>query len=208
MFKLRTIATAAALAAVAVPAQAVITVGTLTGGNQFTRGGTFVLIPGGTVALNAFNTDNIYGLNEKQNVVLASDLVVQIGDSPILAGTGVNSHLIFADPAAAGTNIASGSITFRTKIRGVILLRSNLLASNATFNNGLTTYGTMQGTEASDILSFNGNVLNYSFFNSAATTDMIRVLTAVPEPQTWAMLVAGFGLIGVAARRRKSAITA
>jgi hypothetical protein len=30
---------------------------------------------------------------------------------------------------------------------------------------------------------------------------------AVPEPATWAMMIAGFGLIGVAARRQRRAIT-
>jgi hypothetical protein len=30
---------------------------------------------------------------------------------------------------------------------------------------------------------------------------------AIPEPATWAMLIAGFGLVGVAARRRKLACT-
>ena len=30
-------------------------------------------------------------------------------------------------------------------------------------------------------------------------------VSAVPEPETWAMLLAGFGLIGAMARRRRSA---
>lgn len=33
-------------------------------------------------------------------------------------------------------------------------------------------------------------------------------LTAVPEPQTWAMLLAGFGMVGLATRRRRSAVAA
>nr|WP_310522217.1 choice-of-anchor C family protein [Polymorphobacter sp.] len=33
-------------------------------------------------------------------------------------------------------------------------------------------------------------------------------LNAVPEPATWAMLIAGFGLVGVAARRRRSVVAA
>lgn len=32
--------------------------------------------------------------------------------------------------------------------------------------------------------------------------DNLATITAVPEPGTWAMLIAGFGLIGLAARRR------
>ena len=33
----------------------------------------------------------------------------------------------------------------------------------------------------------------------------IRVTPAIPEPATWAMLIAGFGLVGAAARRRRLA---
>jgi hypothetical protein len=29
-------------------------------------------------------------------------------------------------------------------------------------------------------------------------------VAAVPEPASWAMLIAGFGLVGVSARRRKA----
>ena len=34
------------------------------------------------------------------------------------------------------------------------------------------------------------------------------ILTAVPEPASWAMLIAGFGLVGAAARRRTAAVRA
>ena len=38
--------------------------------------------------------------------------------------------------------------------------------------------------------------------------EVIATLGAVPEPASWAMLVAGFGLVGAAARRRKAAVAA
>jgi PEP-CTERM motif len=39
---------------------------------------------------------------------------------------------------------------------------------------------------------------------AGALNSVTRVSAAVPEPQTWAMLIAGFGLVGAAARRRRS----
>lgn len=51
---------------------------------------------------------------------------------------------------------------------------------------------------------------NYSFFisNDGGTypvgTDGFAVAAQVPEPATWALLIVGFGMIGVAARRRKA----
>jgi len=39
----------------------------------------------------------------------------------------------------------------------------------------------------------------------AAYTLSQRAFNAVPEPDTWAMLIAGFGIIGATARRRRGA---
>jgi hypothetical protein len=38
--------------------------------------------------------------------------------------------------------------------------------------------------------------------------EVIATTGAVPEPASWALLVVGFGLVGVAARRRKAAVAA
>ena len=46
---------------------------------------------------------------------------------------------------------------------------------------------------------------------SVLTTDgapLPPVLPGIPEPSTWAMLIAGFGLVGAVARRRRSAAVA
>jgi hypothetical protein len=40
-----------------------------------------------------------------------------------------------------------------------------------------------------------------------SATSQSQVITAVPEPATWAMMIAGFGLTGAVSRRRKRATT-
>lgn len=62
-------------------------------------------------------------------------------------------------------------------------------------------------TEASHVLTFfaNGGPSGLPPF---ALLDNVSVVDAVPEPSTWAMLVAGFGLVGAAARRRRSSVLA
>lgn len=47
-----------------------------------------------------------------------------------------------------------------------------------------------------------GQVTNYNF---TATLTYDTASAAVPEPATWAMMVAGFGLVGFAMRRRETA---
>jgi hypothetical protein len=53
-----------------------------------------------------------------------------------------------------------------------------------------------------------------SFFNTTgpdsvdASVDNVSVVASVPEPATWGMMIVGFGMVGVATRRRKAAVAA
>lgn len=53
-------------------------------------------------------------------------------------------------------------------------------------------------------------VLKFGFFNPPAfyNLDNVSVTAAVPEAATWTMLIAGFGLVGAAMRRRQAALAA
>jgi hypothetical protein len=45
--------------------------------------------------------------------------------------------------------------------------------------------------------------------SAPSTTDFVLgTAGAVPEPANWAMLIAGFGLVGAVARRRRTAVAA
>ena len=67
---------------------------------------------------------------------------------------------------------------------------SNLTAADVVFNNGLVTL----------------NVSGRTFTSAGQLRIGLTTLAAVvPEPASWAMLIAGFGLIGFAMRRRAAA---
>lgn len=59
----------------------------------------------------------------------------------------------------------------------------------------------------SNVRSYNTNVLYFGFDDQINNIDdnhddfIVRV-TAVPEPASWAMLIVGFGIVGMTARRR------
>lgn len=202
----------------AAPASAVVVAGTLTGGTALqpvaaTRNrpaiaaGTFVIvdpIPSGfAVGDNNFQDHNVRAFNEAQKFKLTSDLRFN-GSPNVAAGVRVSSHYVVFDPRE--TRTAIGSITFGNRILGV-MTNSTRLAESDFLGNPLVSYlnPNARGLEANtDSVVFSGKALNYTL-QAGSPGDSFRVITAVPEPANWAMLIAGFGLVGAAQRRRRNA---
>ncbi len=229
-------AAAAALLA-SVPANAVIVSGTLSSGTVVTNGGSFQIVAAPTtIGTNLVNSANVLGVNERQKVTLgaaqrlinanlASGTViannaaaVNAVSTVISAGTVVNSHLIFLDPAGSSTRGATGSVTFNGRILGFILHDTgrngvNFTSTNAIFGAPGTTYAAMHsgldGAPDAYAITGSGNkTLNFTFNATATSADFVRVITAVPEPRSWAMMLAGFGMVGFGMRRRRAAVAA
>ncbi|WP_372784445.1 PEPxxWA-CTERM sorting domain-containing protein [Phenylobacterium sp.] len=78
----------------------------------------------------------------------------------------------------------------------------NILFNNGAFNNAVLTVGFSDGTTLTQTMPDDAIKTDYVFTGSNAG--------GVPEPASWALMIAGFGGVGVAlrSRRRPAALTA
>ncbi len=191
-------------------ASAAVVTGSLTGGSA-APGDFQLLVPPFAVGNNnQQDNDTLFAFNEKQNVLLGSNLVLDQGGT-LMAGTRVASHGVVFDPSGDRTLI--GSVTFDRPILGLIWTTNRLVATDALLGLPDITYNSpgARGLENRDQpgTSFSGNVLTINDWRASSPGDNLRVLTAaVPEPATWAMMILGFGLVGLAARRRSAGVVA
>lgn len=201
-----------------IPAGATIISGTVTGGTAFTAGGVFVKLtvplanPFGTpnsVGNDTFQSPNLYGFDEDQNILLAAPLVVDVGSSPIPVGTTVASHYIFFDPGP--TQHVIGTVNFDSDVLAIITSTGNLAASDFLANTGVNYLNPgARGLEAGDSVTISGprQILFDTFASSPG--DYVRVLTefspsagTVPEPGDLVLWGSGLAALAVGLSRRK-----
>jgi hypothetical protein len=205
---------------VTLPATATIIGGTVTGGTAQSAGGTFVKLtpplpnPMGapnSVGNNTFQSPNLYGFDEDQNIVLSAALSVDVGSSPLPAGTTVASHYIFFDPGPVQSMI--GTVDFNSDVLALITSTTNLANSDFLANTGVNYLNPgargLEGGQDSVTISGPRQIL----FNVVASSpgDYIRVLTTfsppdeivIPEPGSTALLGLGLSGLAVLSLRRK-----
>jgi hypothetical protein len=202
-----------------IPSTADIIGGTVTGGTAQTAGGTFVKLtvplsnpfgPPNSVGNDNFQSPNLFGFNEDQNILLSAPLTVDVGTSPIPAGTTVASHYIFFDPGPSQHII--GTVNFDSDVLGIITSTATLAASDFLAQTGVNYLNpTARGLEPGDSVTISGpqQILFDTFASSPG--DYVRVLTAfspgggppptVPEPSSIVLL--GSGLIALATLLRR-----
>lgn len=171
-----------------------------------TASGTFTLLasPPAAVGNNNINIDNtVFGFNELQGVLVSTAPAFDLGIVTDPNGVRVDSHYIYFDPLK--TSSISGSVTFSGNILGVYYSHNTLLDSKDEFGLSGVTYNhpAAVGLESGDLpVTISGSTISFNW-TASNPGDHIRVITAaVPEPEAWAMLSLGLGLIGALARRR------
>lgn len=190
-------------------AHATITTGMVTGGT--TPLGVFVKIaPPAAVGNDNFQSPNLFGFDEDQNITLTGPLSVDVGSGSVPSGTVVASHYVFFDPAQNRRII--GIVEFDADILGIMTSTGNLSASDFLANTG-TTYlnPAARGFEPGDVATITGPRQITVDLTAGTPGDYMRVLTAyspaaaAPEPGPLALIAAGLPpvLAGTILRRRR-----
>ncbi len=167
------------------------------------------LVGSGVLASNYaglnFGSEFIY-YDTPQSPYTASSPNTRIFSNYAIHGVGLldSLSLKFTAPAIFSGAFIAGDFFPGVTISGYYL--GNLVAVSASLNQTATpTFLSLGYAGNVDEVRFNG-------YNGYYVIDDITftggVGGGVPEPASWAMLIAGFGLVGAAARRRRSVVAA
>ncbi|MBK9126351.1 MAG: PEP-CTERM sorting domain-containing protein [Phycisphaerales bacterium] len=181
-------------------------------------GAAVVAEPPANIALNQWESDTeIRGFFERQTV-LFSDLALDHVNTGLVdheslvvpglvsAGTAVQSYLFHADSVAGFDALLSGYVVFDQPILGVLITTASMNGTDDFLGRPGVTYGNSPGRRLElppgslDTFEISGDRTRLDFtLKFAAAYDEIRIVTAVPEPGSLALL----SLVGFAGLRRR-----
>ncbi len=160
-----------------------------------------------TTASNFIFQNNLSGTFSFTNVN-----AITVGSNTYAAGSNLLSATFNNTGIAGQRNSTSAGVTAATAFGATITYTSDFIDFSSTtdrdFSLSLTSVQSplnatpTGGTPNRALRTFRG--LSTGSFSS----DPAPIVTAVPEPASWALMIAGFGMVGLATRRRRRRIVA
>lgn len=154
----------------------------------------------GVLTLNALNDANalfVFQIGSSLTTASASSVnVINGGENNGLFWQVGSSATLGTNTIFAGNILADQSVTMNTSAkilcgRAIALVGAVTMDTN-TISNGLDGCGTIEGGSS-----------DYGSGGYSGDENLTVPVAVVPEPETYAMLLAGLGLLGFMARRRK-----
>ncbi len=187
------------------------------------QGGLTLSNAGGLVAADNFSVDLVFKFNERTNAwrrIL--DTLNRTSDSGFYVDPSNNLD-VFPN--------AGSAVSFNTgQYYDVVMVNDhgNITAYANGTSTSLAAVSTSLNISADNVIGLfidntvaggqgewsSGSIAHFGLYNGALSTDQIATIyhqnttPGVPEPASWALMVVGFGLVGVAARRRSVAVAA
>ncbi len=113
-----------------------------------------------------------------------------------------------------GTDSYAYSINDKGQIVGSSLAADNTQRAFITGKDGLIDLNTLINPLSgwtlleANAINNNGQIVGYGIFNGQGRGFILSTVSAVPEPETYLMLMLGLGVVGYAARRKRQEIKA
>jgi len=185
--KLKLLAAAAAIMAAAVPANATLLVNGsfddgLAGWTRTGSGTGYVVTNGIFFGLAAPSAQ--FRTGDSNFKALSQSVATVIGERYQLTYSVLNQDSLF-NQFDVTTGAVTNSTSFEGPFEGFLTFTQNFIATS---ESSLIQFSVKHG----------GVNSNFLF------VDDVSLVNIVPEPESWAMLIAGFGLVGAAARRRRN----
>ena len=184
------------------------------------------LIAGQTLVVS-FDAANFAGVTQTDvgNVIVAAGSIGSVRAAP--AGTAAGGVYMSIGTGGSSTFDLTGLITANKKLGSISLYWGSINAFN-TVEFLDASNAAIQSFGGNQLPQFNGDQTEAATnrrvdfaFNSLEKVTQVRfgssnntfefdtigaALAPIPEPAAWAMMIAGFGLVGVMARRRNGAV--
>ena len=136
-----------------------------------------------------------------------------IGATPAQASVQLSAVSGIISQLQNNASFSANNLSFSTCQNGVCTTQFTGVSGLQAYNQDLTALNSWAGTGSYG--NSGGFFDNYrftfsgvgSYFGNQAPTPEVNALPPIPEPGTWAMMILGFGLVGMALRRRATILS-